>query len=478
MQDIFYKPQNAFMGDIIPFYDGDKFRIFYLKKRRDKDGNIHREGWHMLTSSDNINFSEHCCHILGATGSVIKVGELYHMFFTRFEKQYNPIKQWIHHAISYDNMQTWTEYPEERFEADNMRYDITDMRDPFVFWNETDNCYWMLVSTQEKKSPINRRGCIGLLKSDNLKEWEFCEPFYAPHTNTSALECADIFKINEWYYLVYSCYTDRFQTVYRMSHSIKGPWISPEVDTFDSRAFYAAKTCSDGKERYIYGWNATRKDDMWKFNPEKDQGDDYKTWDWGGNMIIHKLNQQADGTLAVSPVDNFKEYFTTVNMVNVIPLIGDWQEINTGWRICSECEFSSAIFNKIPDVCRLEMDISFCSGIRQFGIALQITNDFDFGYYLVFEPYRKRVQYKSGIRMGEDGGKMFPYEVEMERPLDMKAEKIIHVDLYIQRSILVAYFDNKVALSTRMFNYTKRNFGLYASDGTALFENVRLYVQD
>ena len=80
--------------------------------------------------------------------------------------------------------------------------------------------------------------------------------------------------------------------------------------------------------------------------------------------------------------------------------------------------------------------------------------------------------------MGEDGGKMFPYEVEMERPLDMKAEKIIHVDLYIQRSILVAYFDNKVALSTRMFNYTKRNFGLFASDGTALFENVRLYVQD
>lgn len=478
MSGVFYKPQNAFMGDIIPFYDDGRFKPFYLKKWRDAEGNIHREGWHMLTSSDNIHFTEHCCHIPGATGSVIKVGELYHMFFTRFEKQYDPVKQWIHHAVSYDHMQTWTEYPQERFEADNVHYEITDMRDPFVFWNEDERRYWMLVSAQDKRVPTKRKGCVGLLKSDDLKHWEFCDPFYSPQTNTSALECADLFRIGEWYYLVYSSYTDRFQTVYRMSRSLNGPWLAPEVDTFDSRAFYAAKTCSDGKGRYIYGWNATRQDDMWQFNPEHDRGDDYKTWDWGGNMIVHKITQQTDGTLCVSPIDTLAPCFPHEQSVSVTPLTGDWHTTAAGWQIDTPHGFSSAILSPVPYLCRLEADICFPDTLRQFGIALQVTRDFDLGYYLIFEPYRQRVQFKSGIRLYEDGGKMFPYEVEMERPLHMVPHQTIHVELYIQGSILVVYFDNKVALSTRMFNYADRQFGLFASDGTVQFENIRLYLSD
>lgn len=478
MSGVFYKPQNAFMGDIIPYYDGGKFHPFYLKKWRDDEENIHREGWYMLSSTDNIHFTEHCCHILGATGSVIKVGELYHMFFTRFEKQYTPVKQWIHHAISYDQMQTWTEYPEERFEADNVRYEITDMRDPFVFWNEDENCYWMLVSTQDKKAPTKRKGCVGLLKSVDLKHWEFFEPFYSPQTNTSALECADLFQIGEWYYLIYSSYTDRFQTVYRMSRSLNGPWIAPKVDTFDSRAFYAAKTCSDGKDRYIYGWNATRQDDMWQFNPEKDVGDDYKTWDWGGNMIVHKLTQQPDGTLCVSPIDTLAQCFPVQQQVSFKPLTGDWQSTAQGWQVDTPCGYSSALLNRIPSLCRLEMDLCFQGSPRQFGVALQVNEDFDLGYYLIIEPNRQRVQFKSGIRLYEDGGKMFPYEVEMERPLHMESNKTFHVELYVQDSILVAYFDGEVALSTRMFNYSERQFGLFASDGTVRFENIRLYLPE
>lgn len=476
--DIFYRAENAYVGDVIPFFDEDrKFKPFYLKKWRDYEGEDRIEGWHMLTTEDHIHFKEHPCHVTGGTGSILKVGDVYHMFYCKFERQYNPVKQWVHHAVSYDGMETWNELLEEAFQADDKIYEITDLRDPFVFWNEEEKNYWMLIAAQAKGKTM-RKGCVGLLKSTDLVRWDFFEPFYHPATNTSALECPDLFKIGEWYYLIYSCYTDRFQTVYRMSKSLKGPWITPDVDTFDTRAYYAAKSVTDGKERYLYGWNPTRDYDMWKFNPETDKGDDYNTWDWGGNMVVHKISQQSDGTLTVSPMEDVRKCFGGIKTINATTLNGDWKVTKEGFEINSPYRYASMKLNQIPRNCRLEMDIIFEKPIRELGIALQIDDNFDMGYYLILEPFRNRIQYKTGIRLYEDGGKMFPYEIEMERPIELVSGKAVHVELFIQDTILVAYFNNQVALSTRMFNYKNRNFGLFASEGKAEFNNIRLYVQE
>jgi beta-fructofuranosidase len=476
MKNVFYRPENAYVGDVIPYYDKNdqKFKLFYLKKWRDYEGPDRVEGWHMLTTNDHVNYSEQPTYVVGGTGSILQVGETYHMFYCKFERQYTPVRQWVHHAISNDGMKTWIELLDEAFQADDKIYEITDLRDPFVFWNEEEQCYWMLVAAQAKGNTM-RKGCVGFLKSEDLSNWQFCEPFYNPMTNTSALECPDLFKIGDWYYLIYSCYTDRFQTVYRMSRSLYGPWIAPEVDTFDTRAFYAAKSASDGTNRYLYGWNPTRYYNMWEFNPEKYMGDDYNTWDWGGSMIVHKLNQQPDGTLTVSPVDEIDACFSRPVPMEFKPLTGDWRKSESGYHIHTPYAYSSLMMNRITDKCKLEMYITYKTPVRQFGVALQIDDNFDMGYYLVFEPYRGRVQFKTGIRFFEDGGKMFPYEVEMERPLKMELNVPTKVRIYIDDSILVVYFNDQVAISTRMFNYKDRNFGLFASDGSVSFEKIRLF---
>ena len=56
-----------------------------------------------------------------------------------------------------------------------------------------------------------------------------------------AFECPDLFKMGDWYYLVFSSYADRYQTLYRKSRSLNGPWETPEIDTFDTRAFLCSK---------------------------------------------------------------------------------------------------------------------------------------------------------------------------------------------------------------------------------------------
>ena len=98
-------------------------------------------------------------------------------------------------------------------------------------------------------------------------------------------------------------------------------------------------------------------------------------------------------------------------------------------------------------------------------------------YEEIFEPNRGRVQYKTGLRMYEDGGKMFPYEVEQERPFEWEANRDYRVRVFVQDTILLLYADDRIALGTRMFDRTNFHFGLFASDGSAQFKNIRLLTE-
>ena len=74
-----------------------------------------------------------------------------------------------------------------------------------------------------------------------------------------------------------------------MSRTSRGPWLTPPEDTFDGRAFYAAKTATDGQKRYAFGWNPTRTENIFNWNPPGYAGRDFNTWDWGGTLIVHEI---------------------------------------------------------------------------------------------------------------------------------------------------------------------------------------------
>src|SRR5262249_13307817 len=120
-----------------------------------------------------------------------------------------------------------------------------------------------------------------------LEHWALREPLWAPELYITH-ECPDLFRIGEWWYLLYSTYSERSVTHYRMSRSLQGPWLAPAVDTFDARAYYAAKSAGVGHQRYLFGWLPTR-------THEKDDGE----WNWGGQLVVHELLQGPEGLLAL-----------------------------------------------------------------------------------------------------------------------------------------------------------------------------------
>lgn len=467
MNHLFYCPHDAVVGDVIPFFAEGEFKLFYLHNWRVPRTPEREDGWYLVGTRDFVQYQEYGpCKIPGGTGSVLEVDGVFHLFYCIFPDG----RQIVCHATSSDLLH-WENHPDEDFGPDPEYYAPEDWRDPFVFWNEGAGEYWMVLSARTR-SPHGRGGCVGLCVSQDLTQWQGRPPLYAPNLYRSAMECPDLFQIGEWWYLVYSTYTDRFVTQYRMSRSAHGPWIAPSDATFDGRAFYAAKTWSDGTQRFLFGWNPTRTENLFNWNPPGYTGKDFNTWDWGGHLVVHEIVQASDGTLHVRLPDRIAAHFHQEQQVVLRPALGNWRPIDNGHRAISPSGFACAIGGPLPACCLVSASFRFKPDTRRLGLLLRATASLDQGYEVLFEPDRGRVVFRSNVFGDEHGGKILPYEVELERPLALRPNHNYSLKLVIDETICEIYVNDQIAMSARMYDLQDGDLGLFVVDGEVNFENI------
>jgi beta-fructofuranosidase len=486
MGEIFYKPQNGWVGDLIPFSHDGKFYLFYLHDKREGknlDDYGFRTTWNLLITTDGTDITDHgvvlptgnnddideSCY----TGSVIEDRNgVFHMFYTaqnvslsRYSRDGRPL-QFIMHATSRDLI-TWEKHYDSAFGADETIYEAHDWRDPYVFFHEADSCYYMLVAAREKGAPQKTGGCIALCKSADLWNWEAQKPFYSPRAYMTH-ECPDLFQLNDWWYLVYSTFTERFVTHYRYSKSIFGPWNAPIEDSFDGRAFYAAKTAELRGERWCFAWTPSKRG-------ENDMG----MWEWGGTLVMHQLSQQRDGRLFVSLPKGVENRFTEMK-----PNVLEDGDLAIEKSVVVSAEYGTAALRlkNLPIVCMIEADIAFSSEIRNFGIGIRQDAMYEDGYFFRLEPYYNRVVFDLWPRRAPgvnqwylDGDK--PFVVELERPYQMAHLQSIHIKLIVDGDICVFYVDDAVAMTTRTFNLKHDGWSFFAFDGTIEVSNIRLRIK-
>jgi beta-fructofuranosidase len=468
-REFFYRPENAWAADFIPFYDNGKFHLFYLLDWRDKAGHGEGTPWYQIETEDFVHFKEYGemlprgteqqQDLYVFTGSVLKANGKYHIFYTGHNEHMRPLGkpvQGVMHAVSSDLVK-WTKVPGDTFFAPEARYEPHDWRDPFVFWNPEAGEFWMLVAARFKTGPSRRRGCTALCASKDLKSWEVREPFWSPGLYYTH-ECPDLFKMGDWWYLIYSTFTERSVTHYRMSRSLKGPWIAPENDTFDGRAYYAAKTASDGERRFAFGWLATREDRK-----------DYNQWNWGGNLVVHEVVQQKDGSLTVKMPESVERAFAKSMPVQVKPGFGTSRIEGARVTIPAVSGFACATAGAMPDRCKIEATVKFEKNTRGCGVMLRSSADFDAGYYVRLEPGRDRLVLDSWPRQGD-----VPFMVELERPLELEPGKPVHLKILVDGTSCVVYAAGTLAMSARLYNHAKGDWGVFVSEGSAEFRDLSL----
>ncbi|RED85514.1 glycoside hydrolase family 32 protein [Cohnella phaseoli] len=464
MGDFFYKPRDGWLADVIPFHEDGEFKLLYLKDWRDKEKYGEGTPWFLLGTKDFVGYTEYG-EVLPRggedeqdlyiyTGCILKADGRYHIFYTgnnfHFPSQ-GKKQQAVMHAVS-DDMLHWTKIPEDAFYAREDLYEVHDWRDPFVFWNEEAGEYWMLLAARLKEGPANRRGCVALCASKDLKSWETREPFWAPYLYTTH-ECPDLFRIGDWWYLVYSTFSDRTVTHYRMSRSLQGPWTAPADDAFDTRAFYAAKTWSDGQRRYAFGWNPTREGEH-----------DYGTWQWGGELIVHEIDQRENGTLSVKVPKTVGAAFATEVPFEWSGVLGEWSLKDGNATASAADSFACATAGTLPDVCKITAKMSFGSNTRACGFVLKTDESLDRGYQIRFEPGRSRVVLDVWPRKGD-----IPFVVGMERPIELKPDVVCEVEVYVDGTVCEIYANGQIALSARLYDWKEGEWGVFVSEGQASF---------
>jgi beta-fructofuranosidase len=443
----FFKPEHARVGDTIPFFWDGVYHVFYLKRYADDTHDRIEADWWHLTSTDLVTFVEVGVAVprggvkdpdhSAATGSVVRVGDEFHLYYTGFsawQLANGGRHQTILRARSTD-LTTWTKDPDFSLVADEARYDRHEWRDPFVFWDEDSRRFRMLIAGQKNAGPALRRGATVEASSPDGEDWVIGDPLWAPGL-FSMHECPDLFRMGEWWYLVYSTLTDRTVTRYRMARSLDGPWLAPADDELDGLGLYAAKTIGDGERRHLVGWC-----------PNAAAGKDGAPWLWGGNLIVHELGQAADGHLLVRASATVRDELARLAVPAGFPQT----------RAESAYGYATSRLCAMPHIGYADLKLTPAPGTKVFGIELRTDDERRHGYAVSFEPALHRLRVDRLDRFGAEA----PFDV---RPFELVGEAV-SLTIEFDGEVAVVYVDGRQAVTLRGYDLSGDQVAVFVEEG-------------
>lgn len=461
MPEVYYQHPDTWFGDCMPIHHDGAFYLFHQRDLRNPGPLPDCEpfGWALARTTDFVTYEDLGDAIVRGgdhdqdqfiyAGSVIRVGDKFVAMYTgynrdHFEAEGKP-SQVIMIAES-DDLISWTK-TDKAVVAPQDGYDPDDWRDPWVIWDDDANQYLMILGARKAGPKTQPSGCTVAFTSTDLEHWTFEGDFWAPRLYTMH-EMPDLFREGDWWYHLVTEYSEKSKTIYRRSRSLRGPWEAPTDDAFDGRAYYAARSASDGEHRYLVGWVPTRWDD-----------DDTKTWQWGGTLVVHEIVQRPDGTLGTKIPDAVRAHLAA-HTVATTP--GFRLERRDGRSV-------HVIADRIPGTTLIETTLQVDPGTRSVAIRFGEDPRTEVGYQFLLRPADGRLEF--------DKQPNWPWgqfdNRDLDRPLAIDDGAEHTVALIIDDDIATLYVDD-VALNVRFNAPAGTQFALDVTDGAATFGDVTI----
>ena len=456
----------------MPFYDAQSglFRIYYLQEFRPNDPATYHPVYAVETR-DFVNYGE-SGEVLPTggredqdaaigTGSVIRCHKdgLYYLFYTG--NKYHPSdwenRQVVMSATSTDGVE-WSK-TDLRLNGNEWYYYRNDFRDPEVFRTE-DGVYHMLVATGK-----DGRNVLAEFTSSDCRNWSHKGLFM----NTlwdRFYECPNVFKMGEWWYLVYSELHKEIRRVqYFKSKTYEGlaactkddnpVWPDNHEGYLDSRGFYAGKTASDGSNRYIWGWCPTRRD-----NNNTAVNNDNGEPDWAGTLVAHRLIQHDDGSLTLGEIETVRNWFN--------------DEVSVSSTAASIAAGGSIELPALSDKTHLSFTVTASSAQTKFGVSIAKESWSGRYYSLIVNPEANNMAKVNFEQEGPDAMGFIPYidGYFFSQP----ADRVYHIDIYIDRSVLVLYINGQVSYTNRIYGMSGKSWSIKCYDGSIQITAIRQQV--
>ena len=483
--DTYYMPSVGRVGDPMPFYDrqtGD-FKVLYLQEFPNNMNHRFHPIWGVSTK-DGANY-ESLGEVLPygtndfqqdaalGTGCAYEKDGTYYIYYTGHNGNCKN-REVVMRATSPD-FKTWTKDELWTLNGPDFGYSGNDFRDPQVFVAD-DNLYHMVIATYP-----NGGGdpCFAEFKSTDLKNWEHVGRFKMIWDRM--LECPDIFKMGDWWYLVYS---ESFKASwsrkvkYMMAKSYAelkacfndGPkWPADGHEgVLDSRAFYAGKTASNGTDRYIWGWSPYRAGlDIHEKNLDMGAGDGNEP-KWSGALVCHKIIQHNDGTLTLGAVPAMAAKYNRQQTLSVMTSNGYTNGTLSG-------DDAYVLYNRLGACNHISMTVTTSNNWDKFGISFVRGTDSKKYYTIVVNPEDENHRKLNFEQEGEEG-KGFTEAADgycFERP----ADNVYNVDIYTDNSVLTLYINDVCAYTQRIYGIQKNCWSINNYGGSVTVSNVKVSQQ-
>lgn len=453
----------GYVGDVMPYYENGTFHLFFLHDAKTKPAG---EGFHDIHSFETANFRDFTYQgrqipygtasepdFGVGTGSLVKAGNMYYYYYTGHNAvasflSNNP-RESVLLATSTD-MKNWTKIKNFKITAPAGYYDY-EFRDPHVFFNAEDGKYWMLVSAQTSA----QKAVVLKFTSTNPASgnWTVENPVYTTTSseNYIMLECPDLFKMGNYWYLVFSeNWSSNSGTHYRIATSPNGPWTTPANDRLDGSYLYAAKTVSDNANRYLVGWTARKV-------PESNTGGK----DWAGSLVTHQLVQNPDGTLAVKPVAALSSVFGQSASLSVDKITGNASQNGNGFNLSAN---SQVMFGKLQKANQISFTLNAAANGKS-GLILAQDNDGKNGVKISFEPSSNRIAAYVMNGGSEDLANTYP--------LSGISGTTYNVTAFISNDVCVVYVNNQLAFTNRVYDVVNKKWSIFGSSPIT-FSNINI----
>jgi hypothetical protein len=458
----YFKPaeEGQFVGDCMPFFHEGVFHLFWLLD----EGHHHARGglgchqWAHSTTTDLVHWEHHPLAIpitneregSICTGSVFYHDGVYRAYYaTRYP-------DWTEHlslATSTDGIHFEKAEPNP-FASPGTEY-TKSFRDPHVFRDPETGLFHLLVTTSLREPPVHGHGgCLAQLVSEDLRDWRPAEPLIFPGYLGDP-ECPDYFHWRSWHYLVFS---NEGIARYRMSRHPLGPWVRPEVDTFDGPMARVLKTAAfTGDRRIGVAFLPSLQDD-------RDDG----AWLYAGNAVFREIIQHEDGTLGTKwpaemiPASGAPVKLSFEAMTPGVSAKGD------DVRIEAPASFGAAVASGVPLNVRVQGRIEPQPGASCFGLCVRGAGRYEQGYEIRVSPGERRVEIRPP-QMGEvaDNAKRAVSAVEnLDRPFGL--------DVVLKDDIIDVCIDGRRTLVARCPEQRGERLFLFAHCGEVAFREVRV----
>ena len=471
----FYKPSVGFVADPMPFYDpkaGD-FKIMYLQEYRPNRPDTYHPFWCVQTE-DGASYkslgemiptgaADEQDAALG-TGSVFynEADQTYYAFYTGHaaHAENTGYLEAVMLATSKD-FKTWTKDRSFLLKGEET-YSHNDFRDPMVFKGD-DGKFHMVVSTKR-----GGKGAIAEYVSDDLRSWTNTGDFMNMMWDRF-YECPDVFKMGDWWYLVYSEMHNALRKVQyfkgRTLEELKsctindaGIWPDSHEGFLDSRGLYAAKTASDGTDRYIWGWCATRAGE-----------DNSAQLEWGGSLVAHKLIQHEDGTLTLGEIPAIAAKYSKSRDLKLKSSEG--MAKLEGSNLSLEGQ-SAAVFGRLGKHNRITFSVKTNGNEDNFGVSFGRGSDVGKWYSLVVNAESDT---NRKINMEEQGPEGRGFLVNQDGYIFSRPDdNVYNVTILTDNSVCVVYINDVAAYTNRIYGMSQNCWSINSYGGKVEVSDIRI----